>query len=164
MTESMDEAEIVSALQTIPLFAEMEYDQIMTLYNAGELRQVQPDEMLSEANTVDDRLTIFLRGRLRLESPQGSKLADLEPVRAVGEMGVFTGRSRSTHVIAEEDSLVMILAAEVWEDLWYSDPDIGSKLQVGLIKVLYDRIHDMNQELHALQEQVSRLQGNKEED
>ena len=75
------------------------------------------------------------------------------PVRVIGEMGVFTGQSRSTRVVAEEGCVVMMLGNDAWAEIFASDPDVGIKMQSGLIKDLYARIHDMNQELRALRRQ-----------
>ena len=62
----MDEFQIISDLQKIPLFGEMDYNQLTTICKAGELRQVQPEEVLCEAMTVDERLIVFLQGKLRV--------------------------------------------------------------------------------------------------
>jgi hypothetical protein len=78
---------------------------------------------------------------------------DGEQLRVIGEMGVFTEQSRSTRVVAEEGCVVMMLGNDVWAEIFASDPDIGIKMQSGLIKDLYARIHDMNQELRALRRQ-----------
>ena len=163
MTESMDEFQIISGLQKIPLFAEMDHNQLTTVYKAGELRQVQPEEVLCEAMTVDERLMVFLQGKLRLESEKGRYLSALEPVRVIGEMGVFTEQARATRVVVEEESTVMFLGSDVWEELLETDLDIGIKMQSGLIKILYDRIHDMTREIHDLREQNERLQESGEE-
>ena len=44
----------------------------------------------------------------------------------------------------------MTLGNEVWAEIFESDPDVGIRMQSGLIKVLYDRIHDVNEELRQL--------------
>jgi len=60
---------------------------------------------------------------------------------------------RTTRVVAEEGCVVMMLGNDVWAEIFASDPDVGIKMQSGLIKDLYARIHDMNQELRALRRQ-----------
>lgn len=146
----MDQVEITSALQSIPLFADMDYQQISTLYEAGSLLQIEADEVLCEADTIDENLIIFLAGEMRIESADGEQIAIIDAVRTIGEMGVFTGQSRSTYVVATQPSTVLVLAADVWDELLESDPDVGLKIQSGLIKILYARMHDMTEELRTL--------------
>ena len=131
MTETMDVFQIISDLQKIPLFAEMDYSQLDTVCKTGELRQVQPEEVLCEAMTVDERLIVFLQGKLRLESEKGRYLSALEPIRVIGEMGVFTEQARATRVVVEEESTVMFLGSDIWDELLEKDLDIGIKMQSG---------------------------------
>ena len=60
----MDQVQIIGALQSIPLFADLDYQQITTFYEAGSLLQIEADEVLCEAETVDENLIIFLAGAL----------------------------------------------------------------------------------------------------
>jgi len=146
----MDQVQIIGALQNIPLFADLEYQQISTLYEAGSLLQIEADEVLCEAETIDEHLIIFLAGEMRIESSDGLQLATINEVRAIGEMGVFTGQARATYVVATQASTVLVLASDVWGELMENDPDVGLKIQSGLIKILYARMHDTNEELRAL--------------
>ena len=47
----------------------------------------------------------------------------------------------------------MFLAQEVWVELFDCGPDVGIRMQTGLIKDLYARIHAINAELRKLREQ-----------
>ncbi|MBT7585293.1 MAG: hypothetical protein HN558_07135 [Gemmatimonadetes bacterium] len=46
----------------------------------------------------------------------------------------------------------MFLAQEVWVELFDRDPDVGIRMQTGLIKDLYARIHAINAELRKLRD------------
>ena len=152
MTETLDEVQIIGALQSIHLFAEMDYEHIATVFKAGQVESVQPGTVLCEAMTIDERLIVFLQGAMRLETAEGEKIDTIEPVRVIGEMGVFTGQPRSTRVVAAEECAVMFLGQEVWAEIFESDPDVGIRMQTGLIKDLYTRIHHMNAELQKARE------------
>lgn len=43
------------------------------------------------------------------------------------------------------------------EELLEEDPRIGNHMLASLIKLLYTRMHDINDEMEGLQEQVARL-------
>jgi hypothetical protein len=69
----MDQVQIIAALQSIPLFSDMDYQQISTLYDTGTLRQIEADEVLCHAQTIDENLIVFLEGEMRLESADGDQ-------------------------------------------------------------------------------------------
>ena len=89
MPEPLDEARLVKILLDIPLFDDLDYTQISSIIQACTQREVQPGEVLCESRTIDQRLIVLLEGRLRLESAEGGNLAELTPVRLIGEMGVL---------------------------------------------------------------------------
>ena len=157
MPELMDEAQLVKILLDIPLFDALDYTQISSILRLCRQRETRPGEVLCESRTVDNRLLILLKGRLRLESAEGGMLSELTPVRVIGEMGVFTGLGRSSRVVAEAAATVLELEAEGMEELLEEDPRIGNHMLASLIKLLYTRMHDINDEMEGLQEQVARL-------
>ena len=163
MSESMDEVRLVKVLLDIPLFDDLDYTQISSIIGVCTRREAQPGEVLCEPRTVDHRLTVLLTGRVRLESAGGGKLADLMPVRLIGEMGVFTGLSRSSRVVVEEPAQVLELDADDLGGLVEEDPKLGNHMFASLVKLLYTRLHDINDDVEDLQARVARLSGRLEE-
>ena len=157
MPEQMDEVGLVNALMMVPLFEGVDYDQISSILQISKQRELEPGTVLCEAFTIDKRLVIFLQGKLRLESSEGVLLAEVSSVRVVGEMGVLTGQSRSSRVVAEEASTVLELEAADLGDLFEAEPDVANKMMVNLVKLLYARVHDANQDIHTLRDEVDRL-------
>jgi len=51
----------------------------------------------------------------------------------------------------------MFLAQEVWVELFDRDPDVGIRMQTGLIKDLYARIHAINAEYGSCATAAGRL-------
>ena len=84
-------------------------------------------------------------------------MADLTPVRVLGEMGVFTGQTRSSSVVAEEESTILEIPVQNLEEVLEEDPQMGNHMMVNLIKPLYTRVHDTNEELHDEQQQCAQL-------
>ena len=85
------------------------------------------------------------------------------PVRVLGEMGVFTGQVRSTRVIVEDTSDIMVLEAESLDEMLEEDPQMGNHVLANLIKLLYTRLYDVNQEMGDLRTTVDRLRQRFEE-
>ncbi len=163
MSEELAGVHLVKILLDIPLFEDMDYSQITALVEAARQRELSQGDVLCEPRTIDNRLIVFLKGRLRLESAGGEKLSDLVPVRIIGEMGVFTGQTRSSRVVADGPCTVLELDAEMLQDLVEEDPQMGNHLMVNLIKLLYERVHDMNEDLAVSQEVGERLRRRLEE-
>ena len=155
--EKTNNAELVNRLMQLPLFRDMDTHQINRLLGLSAKRELAVGEVLCHPMTIDDRLTIIVDGKLRLESDGGEKLAAIMPLRVVGEMGVLTGQSRQTRLVAEEASVVFELEAAQLQSLLEDDPEIISNMQVSLIKGLYERIGGMNDDIQKLQDQTNRL-------
>ena len=157
MAEQMDEVELVKTLMGVPLFEDLDVGQVGTILRACKQREVQPGDILCEPLTIDERLLIFLRGKLRLESSEGLKLAEVTQARVLGEMGVFTGQPRLSRVWAEEASTVLELDRAQLAELIEADLELGNQLLHSLVKVLYSRTHHMNEDIVALRGQIDRL-------
>ena len=152
-----NDAELVNKMMGLPLFRDMDEHQISHLLELSSKRELAAGEVLCNPMTIDDRLMVFVEGKLRLESGGGEKLAEIVPLRVVGEMGVLTGQSRQTRVVVEEASVVFELEAGQLQSLLEDEPEIVSNMQVSLIKGLYERIGGMNEDIKKLQDQTSRL-------
>ena len=72
-------------------------------------------------------------------------------------MGVFTGQIRSTRCVVEDTADILILPAEALDEMLEEDPQMGNHMLANLIKLLYGRVYDMNQEMEHLNSTVNQL-------
>ena len=151
------DVKLVKTLLDISLFEDLDYTQVQAIIDVGTRETVEPGKVLSEPRTIDERLLILLDGRLRLETAAGDLLDYQLPVRVLGEMGVFTGQIRSTRCVVEDTSDILILPAEALDEMLEEDPQMGNHMLANLIKLLYSRVYDMNQEMEHLNATVNRL-------
>ena len=158
MSEQMNEVALVKTLLEIPLFEDLEIKQISAILSVCKQREVSSGSVLCKPLTIDEQLLIFLQGRLRLESAEGDKLAEVTQVRVLGEMGVFTGQPRLSRVLAEEASVVLELEKADLVELIEDDMELGNQLLHSLVKLLYARTHNMNEDIVALGGRIERLQ------
>ena len=152
-----DDVKLVKMLLDIALFEDLDYTQVQEIIEIGERKTMNPGDVISEPRTVDERLVILLDGRLRLESATGDLLDYQLPVRVLGEMGVFTGQIRSTRVVVEDSADILILDAESLDQMLEEDPQMGNHMLANLIKLLYSRLYDVNQEMEHLRSTVDKL-------
>lgn len=72
-------------------------------------------------------------------------------------MGVLIGQARSSRIVAEKETTILALPRESLEGLVEADPDMGQRLLTNLIKLLYSRMFDVNQEIGDLRTERDKL-------
>lgn len=152
-----EDVHLAKVLLDVPLFEDLDYQQVQTLIEIGDRQSLPRGTVLCEPRTIDERLIVLLNGQLRLESGAGDLLDYIEPVRVTGEMGVFTGQIRSTKVVVEDTADVIFLASGDLDEMLEEDPQVGNHILANLIKLLYARIYDVNQDVEELRNQVDQL-------
>ncbi|MDP6038767.1 MAG: cyclic nucleotide-binding domain-containing protein [Candidatus Latescibacteria bacterium] len=163
MIDPAEKGPLVKTLLDIPLFEGLDYIQIGELIDIGSIETPTAGQILCKSRTIDENLVILLEGTLYLESADGDFLDDLHAVRVIGEMGVFTGQVRSSQVLGTPGAKVMLLPAVELEELLEEDPQLAHHLFSSLIKLLYTRLHDVNNDMAALRNRADLLRGRVEE-
>lgn len=163
MIDTQDRGPLVKTLLDLSLFEALDYTQIGAMLDIAQVLTPQAGEVLCESRSVDDRLLVLLEGSLRLESAEGEFLDNLEPVRIIGEMGVFTAQMRSSRVVARDGARLLSLPSDELENLLEEDALFAHHLFSSLIKLLYTRLHDINSEVIGLHNKVDRLKARVEE-
>lgn len=153
----MDDVELGQTLMRIELFEGFEYDQVEKIMATGTQRVLAPGAVLSESETVDENLCVFLEGKLRIESADGVALSDVTEVRVLGEMGVLTGQARSSRVVAENSTTILELTSAALHSLVEDDPEIAQLMLRNLCTVLYSRMHNVNREMGQLRSERDAL-------
>lgn len=157
MSETIGRGPLAKRLLDLPLFEDLDYSQIGEVIDISMLQQPAPGTVLCESRTIDENLLVLVEGSLRLESDTGRLIATLEAVRVIGEMGVFTGQVRSSRVIANAGTCVLVIPASGLQDLLEEDPQLAHHLMSSLVKLLYTRVHDVNEEMEHLRDVVHQL-------
>jgi CRP-like cAMP-binding protein len=145
----MDDLQLTNEVMKLDLFDGADYGQIEKILAAAERRSLDAGAVLCDTETIDDVLYVFVDGRLRLESAEGMKIADVTQVRVIGEMGVLTGQSRHSRVVVEAPSTVLALRRDDLQAIVNENPDLGQQILVNLCNLLYGRLHQANLEIEA---------------
>lgn len=159
----INEVKLVKVLLDLHLFGDLDYTQVSSIIERCEQKVLPPGEVLCQSRTIDERLIVLLEGSLKLESAEGEEVAVLKPVRIMGEMGVFTGQTRSSRVVVKEEATILDLDAGDLQELLEEDPQMGNHMLASLIKLLYSRVHDANNETTSLRYEVDKLKTRLEE-
>ncbi len=159
----MADVELTSTLMSLELFDGLEQDQAQNITRACTERVLAPGEVLCQAGTVDDRLIVFLAGKLRIESEEGVLLSEVTEARILGEMGVLIGQARSSRVVADEQTRILELTGEALQRLVDDTPEMAQCMLANLCALLYTRLHGANEKIGELRADRDRLQARLDE-
>ena len=99
-------------------------------------------------------LCIILKGNINifkaLPNDEQLKIADISTGESIGEMGIIDGEPFSASALASEDSTVLLITREDFEDIVNQHHDLGNKLLWKLSRILTARLRDTTKRLAAL--------------
>jgi CRP-like cAMP-binding protein len=121
-----------SRLPRIPLFSDLSPAAFVALTERMTLRRAAPGEAVVQEGEVGESFFVVASGRLRVEKRDeaGAKvaLARLGEGTFFGEMALLSGAPRAASVVAEEESELLEIRAEVLEDLCRQHPHVADSL------------------------------------
>jgi CRP/FNR family cyclic AMP-dependent transcriptional regulator len=120
----------VTALQKVPLFAELDVAHLRAILAVSETRHVRKDAVICRQGEKGDALFLILAGRVKavLLAEDGREviLAVLEPGEIFGEMALFDMEERrSATVIAAEECTLLSLSGKAFLDVLRDHPSIA---------------------------------------
>jgi len=145
-----DIAQFVAAIRRIPLFQGLKPDQAVTLLRACDRQSVPARKVLCEFGAPSNEMFIILSGQFSVRTKDGVQVALINPIAPVGEMGMFTGETRSATVTAKEDATMLVLGRAHLDALLRRNPDIELAIARNLIRTLAQRIREANREIAYL--------------
>lgn len=148
--------DIKSLIEKIAFFSSFTQDEKKQLLNTDNCFAIfKTDEYIIHEKAVDNSLFIILQGTASVFKDSNSLhvLAILKPGAVMGEISFLTHQSRTTNVTANEDTICFRINNKAMETL---DIHLQSKIKDLLIKILVQRLDQMNQ---TLLDTVSAIEG-----
>jgi hypothetical protein len=137
--------ELLMFLHGMPLFAQLEPDDLETLAASCRERRFGPDESLCRQGERSDEVFLILRGRVRTwvldAEGEPRSLGDSGEGTCIGEMAVLDPAPRAATVTALRDVLTLVLGGRVFRDVLHDRPAVAE----GVLKVLTQRLRAMIQ-------------------
>jgi len=134
-------------LKKVPLFAQMNLEQLMAIDQRMEEIEYLPGELVFEEGQLGAELYILLEGCVQIfkNAPEGGtiKLTELSGVSYFGEMAILDDEPRSASVEVIRNSRLLVLKGEQLKDLVEQMPEIAFEI----IKVLTRRIRQADERL-----------------
>jgi CRP/FNR family transcriptional regulator, cyclic AMP receptor protein len=142
-----------AALESVPLFRDLEPDELAMLLSTVRTRRYRRGEVIFHQGDPGDSLHIVASGAVKilLPSAEGEEaiIATLRPGDFFGELALLDGSTRSATATALEASETLTLPRPVLMELTGTVPGLGDALLVGLSRELR-RLTSQVEELHFL--------------
>lgn len=131
--ESDDDVDEESELPKLPLFSNLDADELKELLAAFTLKDVKPGETLVVEGEEGTDAYVVANGVLHVErrAEEGEKpilLASLGPGAIFGEMALVSDAPRAASVVADEVATALAIGREDLERLAKVTPEIGQQL------------------------------------
>ncbi|MBS2040499.1 cyclic nucleotide-binding domain-containing protein [bacterium] len=145
-----EKVERILVLRKVPLFAQMNLEQLAAIDQRLEEVEYLAGEVVFEEGQLGAELYILLDGSVKIVKARGSGqellLTRLEGVNYFGEMAILDDEPRSASVVVERNSRLLVLKGEQLKDLVEQMPEMAFEI----IKVLTARIRQADDRLNQM--------------
>ncbi|MBN1291016.1 MAG: cyclic nucleotide-binding domain-containing protein [Candidatus Latescibacteria bacterium] len=145
---------MIKIIERIPVFADLSPVQKNKLLSISMKKTLEEGEILCKEGENSDAIFILLVGKLSVKIVNSATVATINPIGTIGEMGVFTGETRSATVEAMEKSALLAIRSEDINNLIGKEPMIGLSIMRRVIKILAKRIQDHNIRIREFQNYI----------
>ena len=148
--------ELIEVIKKIPLFTGLAPSQIRRVLSICVSRTCEPEDRICVSGLPSDEMYILISGQLAIVTGEGLRVATIDPVTTVGEMGVMTGHPRSATVEVVAPSRVLVLQKNQFDFLLRNHEDIRVKTYQSIIQILSDKLINDNVRLRDYVAEKSR--------
>ncbi len=131
-------------------------DLAKRLASCLDRHELQPDEKLIKEGDEADRVYIVLSGELGVFLDQGAgpptRLRTMREGAVFGETEIFLDRPRSATIFAMRRAVCYSLSAATLSELEGNDPELAFAFQRLMVRLLAQRLIDLNRTIRALSE------------
>ncbi|MBF0160441.1 MAG: cyclic nucleotide-binding domain-containing protein [Magnetococcales bacterium] len=141
---------ILKLLEQIPFFWEFTEEERQIFVDSNSFFiHYQPNDLLIREGDEDDALLIILEGSALVHTNANPEvtLATLTSSAIIGELSFLTKQPRTSNVVAQQETVAFRIDGQAMKQL---DPVLQLKIKDQLIRILVDRLEQMN---HAMAKQ-----------
>jgi NTE family protein len=117
-----------TALRSVPIFAEIDDEQLDQLTSAVDRRHIGAHEWLFHLGDPSDAMYVIASGRFAAVGLDGQVLREMGSGDSIGDLGVITGATRSAGIRALRDGVVWRIAAETFTEVLAKAPQLRSAM------------------------------------
>jgi NTE family protein len=117
-----------TALRSVPIFAEIDDEQLGQLTSVVERQHVPAHEWLFHLGDPPDAIYVVASGRFAAIGLDGQVLREMASGDSIGDLGVITGAARSAGIRALRDGVVWRIAADTFTEVLANAPQLRSAM------------------------------------
>jgi NTE family protein len=117
-----------TALRSVPIFAEIDDQQLDLLTKTVGRQYVPANEWLFRMGDPSDAIYVIASGRFAAVGLDGQVLREMASGDSIGDLGVITGAARSAGVRALRDGVVWRIAADTFSEVLAKAPQLQSAM------------------------------------
>ena len=148
----------VDRLKNMSIFKGLTEEQLNKMVRICSKKKFAYQEEIYRINDKSEDMFIILKGKISISFNTGIALQNIVPTGVVGEMGVFTGETRSATVIAGTDCLVLNINKYELIKLFRNDIELWVKIQSNVIRDLAHKVRKDNEIIEELMYRVRSLE------
>ncbi|MFC1560959.1 protein kinase [Candidatus Latescibacterota bacterium] len=136
--------QIIDVLEKIPIFRGLSFEQFKKILMICSRQKILEGEILCHAGEESLEIFILIRGKLQVTFEDGKEFSRIRPLGIVGEMGVFTGDTRSATVVTASKCTILTIKKDDLFRVFDSDPVLGILVQSNVIDDLTRKMKTNN--------------------
>lgn len=148
---------IIEFIKDISFFKGLTNKQYKELLNICYQKILPKHCFIFEEGDESKEIYILTRGKLKVMYHQSTLLNQVNPIGIIGEIGVFTGSSRTTSVITTTESTVMLIRKTELFKLFKNDSDLSIRMLLNVVYVLSQKIEKYNEIIEEMQNKSHNL-------
>jgi NTE family protein len=117
-----------TALRSVPIFAEIDDEQLDQLTSAVDRQHIPANEWLFHMGDPSDAIYVIASGRFAAVGLDGQVLREMASGDSIGDLGVITGAARSAGIRALRDGVVWRIAADAFTEVLAKAPQLRSAM------------------------------------
>ena len=149
-TEPVGSERFLQFLRNISLFNGVSQKSLLTLATASRLKQIPRGTYIFFQDDAASAVFLVLRGAvsIQLEDPEGRELVinEIKPEECFGELGIITGRPRSTSAEAIDETDLLLIPGSIFMNVLKQEPDLA----LNLLQVTARRLQDSSKREESL--------------
>ena len=133
----------ITFLRSVPLFSRLRGEDLHAVAEVVSSRSYAAGEVVLNKGDDGDELFVIVQGRIAIRD-EGVQLFRLGPKEFFGELSVLDERPRSADCVADEDTVVLVLAGADLSELMALRPSIQEEILLVVVRRLRDATSRLN--------------------
>ena len=141
-------------LRSLTIFKDLDKNELEIVHKHVFEQSVKKDSVLFVEGMPGELLYIIMSGCVEIikETKDNGKivLATMGANDIVGEMSLIDSEPRSATGITSEDSVLLVIKKQSFNEILQSDPRIAAKVLMGLLKVISRRLRMTDKKIEEI--------------